>query len=319
MARDWSNDRYVRLFKPSVDHRTLCWQARVIWPLLMQEANGAGVLRARKGLAAIANAIDVPLEVVEPGVADLLADGCLEVMPDGYIIRNYVAAQTAIMSSNSRKARQREVDEAVAALAAAAEMTKQSGSQIGHATSHEVTEGHGASRDVTPSRAEPIRGEDLSHPAREGQPVATSDGWEADVPGKPDAPPPARGADSIVALLAEAAAALNAERVRWSPGAPAIDDSPAGAVTARLMATPAADRRRKLMHAVACVIAKARRTKSIDGLRWSTFGSEQAWAYVVDADVNDYARGDGMVPRDGPRRPSHQPAPPSRTRPLRDL
>lgn len=319
MALDWSNERYVRLYRPSVDHRVLCWQARAIWPLLMQEADGAGVIGARRGVTAIAKALDFPLEVVEPGIADLLDDGCLVAVPGGYVIRNYVAAQTATMSDSSRKARQREVDRAVDALASAA-CGKQASPQIGHAASRDVTDGHGASRSVTPSRAEPSRGEDLSHPAREGQPVAPSDGWEADVPGKPDAPPPARGADSIVALLAEAAAALNAERVRWSPGAPAIDDSTAGAVTARLMATPAADRRRKLMHAVACVIAKARRTKSIDGLRWSTFGSEQAWAYVVDADVNDYAASDGRGSRDGPRRPpQHAPAPPARRHPIRDL
>jgi hypothetical protein len=156
--------------------------------------------------------------------------------------------------------------------------------------------------------------EDLSHPAgaREPvQPVDPSEGWERDVPGKPDAPPPARGADSILSLLVEAAAALNAERVRWSPDAPPIDESTAGGVTARLMATPAADRRRKLMHAVACVIARAKRTRSVDGLRWSTFASESAWAYVVDADVDAYAKSDGPTARDGPRRQSpHAPAPP---------
>ena len=54
MSLDWSNERYLRLYRPSVDHRTLCWQARVIWPLIMQEADGAGVIGARRGVAAIA-------------------------------------------------------------------------------------------------------------------------------------------------------------------------------------------------------------------------------------------------------------------------
>ena len=80
---------------------------------------------------------------------------------------------------------------------------------------------------------------------------------------------------------------------------------------ARLAATATADRRRKLMHAVACVIARAKRTRSVDGLRWSTFASESAWAYVVDADVDTYAKSDGPTARDGPRRQSpHAPAPP---------
>ncbi|MBP6849894.1 MAG: hypothetical protein KA201_39405 [Kofleriaceae bacterium] len=164
MALDWSNERYVRLYRPSVDHRALCWQARAIWPLLLQEADGAGVLGARKGVAALARAIDVPVEVAEAGIADLLDDGCLMAMPGGYVIRNYVDAQTAIMSDSSRKARQREVDRAVEALTAAAAMTSQASSQFGHATSRDVTDGHGASRDVTPSRAEPSR-EENTHTA----------------------------------------------------------------------------------------------------------------------------------------------------------
>lgn len=154
---------------------------------------------------------------------------------------------------------------------------------------------------------------DLSHPAggRATEPVDPGADWTADVPGKPDAPPPTRGADSILSLLVEAAAALNAERVRWSPDAPPIDESTAAGVTARLMATPAADRRRKLMHAVACVVARAKATRSIEPLRWSTFGTEAAWAYVVDASVAEYARSGqrpGHGARDSPRKP--QPDPP---------
>lgn len=317
MALDWSNERYVRLYRPSVDHRALCWQARAIWPLLLQEADGAGVLGARKGVAALARALDVPVEVVEVGIADLLEDGCLVAMPGGYVIRNYVDAQTAIMSDSSRKARQREVDRAVEALTAAAAMGSQAGVQIGHARSREVTDGHGASRSVTPSRAEPSRAEDLSHRAREGH---GDPGAGEDVPGRPSGAPPARGEDSILALVTEAAATLNAERARLDASAPPIDDSTAGAVTQRLMATPIADRRQKLMHAVACVVARAKVTRSIDPLRWSTFGSEQAWAYVVDASVAEYARSGqrpGHGARDSPTR--HQPAPPARRTPIRDL
>ena len=74
------------------------------------------------------------------------------------------------------------------------------------------------------------------------------------------------------------------------------------------------------MHAVACVIARAKRTRSVDSLRWSTFASESAWAYVVDADVDAYAKSDGSTARDGPRRPpQHAPAPPARRQPIRDL
>lgn len=165
--------------------------------------------------------------------------------------------------------------------------------------------------------------EDLSHPAGAREPVHPvdpSEGWERDVPGKPDEAPPVRGPDSILELVREAAAALNAERARLDPSALPIDDSTAGAVVARLAATATADRRRKLMHAVACVVAKARVLRSLEPLRWSTFGTEAAWAYVVDSSVADYARStDVRGSRDGPRRPPHATAAPARPRPIRDL
>ena len=169
--------------------------------------------------------------------------------------------------------------------------------------------------------------EDLSHTgrAREGHavqgPVTNAmAGCDQDVPGKPDEAPPVRGPDSILELVREAAAALNAERARLDPSALPIDDSTAGAVVARLAATATADRRRKLMHAVACVVAKARVLRSLEPLRWSTFGTEAAWAYVVDSSVADYARStDVRGSRDGPRRPPHATAAPARPRPIRDL
>lgn len=286
MALDWSNERYVRLYRPSVDHRALCWQARAIWPLLLQEADGAGVLGARKGVAALSRAIDVPAEVVEVGIADLLDDGCLVAMPGGYVIRNYVEAQTAIMSDTSRKARQREVDRAVEALTAAAAMVSQAGSQIGHATSREVTASHDASRDVTPSRAEPSR--DHSHEGAGGV-----------------EPAPRRDPDSPGALVLEATDRLNAARAKIDPAAMPITEANAREVLARLReAGPAA--RKRLEHALSCVEARANRECTVDALRWSSFASANAWDFVQGASVDGYA---GARPGHGPR---DRPPPPAK-------
>ena len=327
MALDWSNERYVRLYtRDTATWKLIDWRARTVLLHLLRKVDRAGVLDVgddgELGLAAV---LELPLEeVVEPGIAQLVKRGVVVNSGTAYLLPNFLAAQEAVASDRQRQRDARDRRRA-ATMTAAAERDQASRNVTDESRS--VTERHAESRGVTschsePSRAVPIQ-EDLSHPAgaREPvQPVDPSEGWERDVPGKPDAPPPTRGADSILSLLVEAAAALNAERVRWSPDAPPIDESTAAGVTARLMATPAADRRRKLMHAVACVIARAKRTRSVDGLRWSTFASESAWAYVVDADVDAYAKSDGSTARDGPRRPpQHAPAPPVRNRPIRDL
>lgn len=315
MALDWSNERYVRLYRPSVDHRALCWQARAIWPLLLQEADGAGVIGARKGVAGLSKAIDFPIEVVEAGMADLIDDGCLVAIPGGYCIRNYVEAQTATMTDSSRKARQREVDRAVAALESAAGCSLQAGSQIGHAASREVTDGHGASRSVTPSRAEPNR-EEITHTprAREAispEPVTDATiGRDADLPGAPPpAPAATRDPDSPGALVVEAATRLTAARLAIDPKAMPISegDGRARDVVARLIESgPQA--RKRIEHALACVQARATARKSIDPLGWASFASEAAWGYVMQSSVKGYAEADDPRargrPGDGqPRRP----------------
>lgn len=326
MALDWSNERYVRLYtRDTATWKLVDWRARTVLLHLLRKVDRAGVLDVgddgELGLAAV---LELPLEeVVEPGIAQLVKRGVVVNSGTAYLLPNFLAAQEAVASDRQRQRDARDRRRA-ATMTAAAERDQASRNVTGESRS--VTERHAESRGVTgchsePSRAVPIQ-EDLSHPAgaRATEPVDPGANWTADVPGKPDARPPARGADSILSLLTEAAATLNAERARWSPDAPPIDESTAAGVTARLMATPAADRRRKLMHAVACVIARAKRTRSVDGLRWSTFASESAWAYVVDADVDAYAKSDGPTARDGPRRPpQHAPAPPARRQPIRDL
>ncbi len=321
MALDWSNERYVRLYRPSVDHRALCWQARAIWPLLLQEADGAGVIGARKGVAGLSKAIDFPIEVVEAGMADLIDDGCLVAIPGGYCIRNYVEAQTATMTDSSRKARQREVDRAVAALESAAGCSLQAGSQIGHAASREVTDGHGASRSVTPSRADPIRDPDLTHDARarDGQahPDPVTDATAGSGGDLPGAPPPApaatRDPDGPGALVMAAADRLTAARRAIDPQALTITEASARDVVARLVeAGP--DARLRLDHALACVEARAKVTRTVDPLRWSSFASEAAWAYVQGASVEGYAAAPDPRSRAGPRDGQPRRQPPSAPR-----
>lgn len=144
----WGNERYVRLLtRETADRAAWCWQARALMPWLVCKADGAGLLETSKGARGIAAITMLPLEVVGPGLDELIADGFVVVVDGGYLVRNYVAVQTAAMSASQRQARLRDNRRAAAALA-----------------SRLVTDGHAVSRaetivteDVTPSRSDPSR------------------------------------------------------------------------------------------------------------------------------------------------------------------
>lgn len=106
MARDWSNERFVKLYRDeSPDEAVWCWQAIALWPQLIRKADPAGEIRTRKGLRGVAALTRLPLDiVVEAGMAELLGDGCVVETPSGYKIPNYIDAQRAVASSNRRTA-----------------------------------------------------------------------------------------------------------------------------------------------------------------------------------------------------------------------
>lgn len=106
---DWSNERYVRLFTRDTPE-WLCWswQSRALWPLLIRKVDRSGVLANKLGARGVAALVGLPVEVVEAGLPDLLADGCLQVHPLGYVIPNFIEAQEAPQSDKQRKRESRE-------------------------------------------------------------------------------------------------------------------------------------------------------------------------------------------------------------------
>lgn len=144
---DWSNERYVRLYtRLTPDQSTWCWQALAIWPWLLARADRAGVIDARRGASAVSGAVRMPLEVVGPGLEELLADGCLRQVQGGYAIPNYIEAQTAVSSDTKRKADQRARERLHETLNC-------------DDANKSVTRGHAASRAVTESHAMSLRSE----------------------------------------------------------------------------------------------------------------------------------------------------------------
>lgn len=155
MARDWSNERFVKLYRDeSPDEAVWCWQAIALWPQLIRKADHAGEIRTRKGLRGVAALTRLPLEiVVEAGMEELLADGCVVETPTGYRIPNYIEAQRAVASNNRRTAEWR-----------ARERAKESAN--GEQDNNDVTPGDAAEtfsdetkRDVTPRDSELNRDE----------------------------------------------------------------------------------------------------------------------------------------------------------------
>src|SRR5690349_986751 len=95
MALDWANERYIRFYvREKPDEAAWCWQATALWPQLLRRADRAGVIETRKGARGLAGLTRLPLEVVEPGLVDLVADGCIVQTATGYYIPNYIDAQT---------------------------------------------------------------------------------------------------------------------------------------------------------------------------------------------------------------------------------
>jgi hypothetical protein len=92
------------------------WQGRAVFPLLLQVANGAGVidLGRRDPLSALAVLIMIPRDVIEPAIAALLDDGTIEAIDGGFLLPKFVEAQEATKTAALKKRDQRERDRAQA-------------------------------------------------------------------------------------------------------------------------------------------------------------------------------------------------------------
>lgn len=115
----WEDESYVRVYtRKTADYLGLSWQAKAVLPLMLMEADKAGIVRVRAGarrVQLIAGLIGLPFEVTEPGLSDLLEDGCILEVESGYVFPNFVEAQSAAQSDKQRKAEQRARDRDIAA------------------------------------------------------------------------------------------------------------------------------------------------------------------------------------------------------------
>jgi hypothetical protein len=100
----WEDESYVRLYiRDTIDWKLLTWEARAILMFLLRKVDRAGVLElSRHGARGVAAVLEVPVDVIERALPELLEDGCLIERVGYLIIRNFVEAQSAKRSSRER-------------------------------------------------------------------------------------------------------------------------------------------------------------------------------------------------------------------------
>lgn len=136
----WEDERYVRLYtRDSATWALLPWQSRCLLPLLLRKVDRAGVLEVLEGeeVHALSELVKIPADVVGPGLDGLIKRGTVVIGSGKLRLPSFLAAQEARQSDKLRQQRSREL------------------ASIIEGVSHDVTRGHTASQDVTPSCAVP--------------------------------------------------------------------------------------------------------------------------------------------------------------------
>jgi hypothetical protein len=143
----FEDEPYVRFYtRKTTTWTMLPWQAKCIAPLLLREVDRAGVLDlGPHGVRALAKTLDVPLEVVEPGLAGLVEFGVVEVHGDTLVWPRFIEGQTSGQSDRARKE---------ASRGRARDIARRAGGQAQSVTNRDqesriVTDGHDLGQKVT--------------------------------------------------------------------------------------------------------------------------------------------------------------------------
>lgn len=195
---NWSDERYVKLYvRKTATWLTWPWEARAVFPSMLKEADGAGLIDvgARDPVRTLAIMLAMPAEVVQPAVDAMLETGTIERTDRGFLITAYIEAQEATKTESRRKQDQRERQRA----------------QVRATTEAGVTRGHEVSRDV-PLQPSPAQLTTSSPPAQPSPPPAQRDdqprrskklkgAGQPTLPGVPEALPPPPRAPSRAEVL----------------------------------------------------------------------------------------------------------------------
>ena len=108
---DWSDEHYVKLYsRDTLTWRAWSWQARTVFLHLLRRVDHAGFIETgkMKPTAALALQLDLPAEVVDPGLVDLLASGTAQLAAGAVLLPKFLEAQEARKSEAQKKRNYRE-------------------------------------------------------------------------------------------------------------------------------------------------------------------------------------------------------------------
>lgn len=165
----WEDERYVRLYtRDTTTWKMLPWQGKCLVGIVMRKLDRAGVLDlGDDGMEVLAVLTDMPLDMVEIGMAALMKRGVFALAGTKLVMPNFLSAQETSQSDKARKAAQRERYRSQTMSGEVTERDEQSRNVTpesrnvteSHAPSQPVTGGHAASQAVTPCLAVPSRTE----------------------------------------------------------------------------------------------------------------------------------------------------------------
>ncbi len=115
---DWSNENWVRMYtRDTEDDLVLPWQARAIWKEMLCKFDRSGLIELKRGRAGLAALVRYPIEVIDVAIPELVADGRVREIANGYFAPNFMTAQEAPASDKHRKRESREKRRARSAAA----------------------------------------------------------------------------------------------------------------------------------------------------------------------------------------------------------
>lgn len=138
---NWSDERYVRLYtRDTVTWKRWGWETRAVMGLLLRKVDRSGVLDtgAHDKVEAFALLLEIPVDVAERAIAELVRCGTLVESEGGFLLPTFIEAQEAPQSDAARQRDSRERRRAA---------NLRNNDDACHAVSRGVTDGHAASHE----------------------------------------------------------------------------------------------------------------------------------------------------------------------------
>lgn len=147
----FEDEQFVKLYtRDTPTWKMLTWQGKACLPLILRKLDRCGMMElGKRGVTALAALIEIPIEIVESGMSDLIENDVLSLNQDGILLMaRFLEGQETRQSDRARQRASRERARDTAKYASSPSITSQPVTRR-HTASHGVTECHGSSPGVT--------------------------------------------------------------------------------------------------------------------------------------------------------------------------